>query len=390
MITNELKIPYCPNCRCPITEKSVGWRCWKPKKTDDDGFADLSELNAGKAMEPETGKFFDEEEEKDLELPYQNETSLCRHVNQWSEDTCGGCKEARSRGEFRYFCLYKGCESEIPDLRNVEAKTLTITGPSGAGKTTYTIALYEWWRENLADFGLTRIPAMAELLQKAFKRQRDQLIIKKQKLLPTPEKKMISYSWQLTGMVEGRSKGILVTLPDASGERLTKPEHLAGNRYYHSTSGIIFLLDADRMDGDGRSSEEHMDVALTMVDDLRRRLGEEETAKIPLAVCVNKIDKLRTGTDPRWAEILRNYLPDHNRRFDVEKCVERSNAIWDILAGAGDVGNVVSLFEETFRNIMFFPVATLGSEVIGEEIKWRPIGVEDPFLFLMFHLKFVR
>jgi hypothetical protein len=126
-----------------------------------------------------------------------------------------------------------------------------------------------------------------------------------------------------------------------------------------------------------------------MIQDLKSRLSPAEFRNMPIAVCVNKIDML-SRLDSSWDHAIATD-PRHNKGFDFNGCNQRNFEIQRMLLGHRSTANVTTLLNNTFENVMFFGMATLGCEVVpGQPIQWRPQSVEDPFLWLLWHLGYVN
>jgi len=381
-----MSLPYCPNCRFPFKSPPTGWIC-------------LQSLPNGKLVDPNGGgidaeatKFFSGDSD---EIPYHDEPDLCNAFTPEGTVCCNPkCGVEKEPGLYDTAC--PNCLQPLPQIRDIDPRTITVTGPSGAGKTHYIVALAEWWKGHLPYYGLTAVPAMADGIHSAFRGFHRRITRKESVLGATPSGKTISFSWQILPSDPAKGNGLLMTLPDVSGERVLKPSFLKANRYYHFTSGVVFLLDGDRIiydddpttipDDDLRDPVDHYDVATAMVSDFESRLSFEEMAHIPIAVCVNKIDKLRKH-DSRWEDLTGKYIPNHSGHFDEGTCAERSLAIREVLWSNPDTTPLITLLEGKFDNVMFFTIATLGSD--REEVEFMPVAVEDPFLYLMWHLDLV-
>jgi hypothetical protein len=207
----------------------------------------------------------------------------------------------------------------------------------------------------------------------------------------TLAKSSIAFSWQIKYR-DNSGPSILFTLPDVSGERLLHRRSLIANRYYHHSSGMIFLLDADRLmqsDNPGigtapdRDPVDHLEVVTAMIEDLEARLEPAFVKAMPIAICVNKLDKLR-AYDNRWDQLARDFIPFHDGYFDFATCSLRSEQIRNLLYENQDLAQAVGQIEATFANVMYFMIATIGSD--SENVKLMPIAVEDPFLYQLWHL----
>ena len=378
-----MSIPYCPSCRAALPEKVESWICLESVDAETPEAQEDSDL----------GAIYTEGDDND-QIPYQDELHICNTFNK-SGTSCSVCNKPQQRGLFELACPNPKCRMELPNIANCDSRTITVTGPSGSGKSHYIIALNYWWTQHLNRFRLVPVPAMGERVNKAFKNFTNQVLRKKRMLSATMEGGMISFSWHIKPM-DGSRSGILFSLPDVGGGRLLSARFLLANRYYHYSSGVIFLIDADRMiqtDNPGavtgsrdRNPADHFEVANAMITDFERRLDPVEVRNTPIAICVNKLDRLRYH-DPRWDQIARDYTPFHDGYFDIHTCSERSDQIRNLLHADPDLSQALGLLEATFDHVMYFVIATIGSDT--EEVKLMPLAVEDPFLYQLWHLNYI-
>jgi hypothetical protein len=382
-----MSLPYCPNCRHDLTADVPSWICLQ---IIDEKPSRSSTVSAIKTADLGGAKFSGGES---VDIPWIEEMGICGTYNE-TGTICHGCSKTREKAKFENACPH--CQMELPNITNFEPRTITVTGPSGSGKSHFIVALHMWWSQHLASFGLVAVPAMGERLKKAFKFFQRRVSRDREKLEATVAGRMISYTWHVKTRDASRP-GILCTLPDVSGERLMDQRFLLANRYYHHSTGVIFLIDADRMimsdNPDAYSGEsqrdpgDHFEVANAMITDFERRLDPAEVRNTPIAVCVNKLDKLRAH-DPRWENLARAHTPLHNGYFDCDTCYLRSGEIRELLYLDPDVAQALSLLETAFEHVMYFIIATIGTE--GERIRMMPVAVEDPFLYHLWHLNYIE
>ena len=372
---------FCPTCRKFLSSEEVYWSCWRLLPDDLPV--------AGPDVHSAARESFDDDDGV-----FQKESAGCYTLNERGKNTCSNpvCGLPRVAEESRDACRY--CKSELPNfLQGLEPKTLTVTGPSGAGKSHYIIALHEWWTYFLGDLGLGHFSAMGRNNEIIFDKMRHAVVDLKQPLPQTRKGDKISFSWQIMPPASYNQSGLLITLPDVSGERLYDARALNENRHYWYAGGIIFLMDADRLGGAAythgskvRPAADHMRVANAMIQDFRSRMPGGEWTEIPIAVCVNKVDTLLTR-DPEWDQIINRIIPEHVGGFDLASCDARSSRIRSLLWQAPASKPVVNLIDNNFVQVRYFGIATLGgsAEPGGTQpLDLNPISVEDPFLWLLY------
>lgn len=378
-----MALTYCPNCRQPFTGSPREWICLAPKSEVP------SQLDVG--VSDDIVSYFHQPDASADEIPYQTDDKLCYAYNHADECIATGCTNRKADGLFQSACPNPKCRLELPILTGeISGHTFAVTGPSGAGKTSYLVAIEQWGTSHLRGYGLSMRAAMAERVKTGFNYLKQRILRHKQVAIATPKGYSISFSW-IIKKLDGGKPGLLLSLPDASGEGLYNPHHLIGNRYYQHAKGIIILLDGERFLGiDGRDPEDHVNLVDAMVQDLNRLYpSEQERRRLPIAVCVNKSDVL-TKSDPGWEQLCGEgrFIPAHQGRFDHATCKLRSDGLQQILSTCPGMGQVMSILDAEFDNVMYFVIATLGSSKT-EDLSYMPVSVEDPFLFLLWHHEYV-
>jgi hypothetical protein len=387
-------LPYCPNCRHEIDEGTLGWFCRRLRSPLAANVATRS------AAEASVDAHYGDEPSRTGSFTHaRKEGKLCGRYNPPGSSACtaewcvaGPEGGAKKRPHFWDACSF--CGMEVPNLDpNVSARTITIAGPSAAGKTHYIVALNEWWNKFLPHLGLMASPAMGRQVIELFKAMRNQVINQKAMLPATPPGDMISFSWQILPPAFSGKQGLLCTLPDVSGERLLDVNALAENRHFHHAAGVILLLDGARIAVSHELASpdslkvgdtmDHHELVLSMIQDMRERLDGPTFCAMPIAVCINKVDLLGQ-LDRDWEDLHVTYQCDHSNGFDVDTCTQRSHAIASLLRSHGETAAIERLCVNNFDNVMFFAMATIGSDVTP--VRFRPYCVEDPFLWMLWHL----
>lgn len=379
-----MPLPYCPNCRSDIDETNLGWICWQTTKRPA-AIAAPTPMGADKYQ---TGTVAEYRGEK--------EGVLCEQYNDPGTEQCVACHSPKRRHELA--CPI--CRMEVPRVNDMAAHSITITGPSGAGKTHYIVALYEWWRIHLPALGPVVRPVMGRRLTQRFESLRRRVVERNSTLEHNAPGEIISFFWQIRASDDGRP-GILFTLPDVAGERTLNRWALAENRHYHFSTGVIAILDGERIavahqlavKGKVRDPNDHLELIEAMLADFDGRLTPQERATLPIAICINKVDVL-IRLDPRWDDLMAQHEPRHEGYFDYWRCEERSRAIEALLLSKPRTKAIVDLVRRNFIHVMFFAMAAIGSEAEATEggtgsIEFAPIAVGDPFLWLLWHLGIV-
>jgi hypothetical protein len=385
-----MTLPYCPNCRHDLDEQALGWICWRISAGPVNVAPGAADSQAAAVHYGKTK----------VEYRGQREPTLCEHYNSPEADVCMSreCGAPKVPGRFRPACSI--CEMELPSLTDLSSHAITIAGPASAGKTHYIVAVNEWWTNHLPALGPTVLPAMGRRLTERFETLRRRVIDQSSTLEATVAGEMISFSWQILPQ-GGTTQGLLLTLPDASGERMLDQWALAENRHFHFCSGIILILDGDRVAvahqlpvQSKRDPSDHLKLINAMLLDLNSRLTPQERSGIPIAVCVNKVDMLSSRSE-QWERLMATHNPDHDGYFDYRGCADRSAEIEALLLSKAGTKAIVHLLKNNFMHVMFFAMATIGSSPAvdggeGGTIVFAPFAVGDPFLWLLWQLGIVE
>jgi len=385
------ELTYCLNCRRNLPNPLTSWKCFQALPV-------ASDLNQSQEEGEQSNVEWEGEKE---ELDYLVTDTLCETFNN-GVDRCRNpkCGLPQERGFYQKACPY--CRMEIPEIGNAIARGFTVTGPSGSGKSHFIVALADWFNTKLPFFKMVATPLMSKGVQRTFDHMSHRVRTDKEVVPATEKDRMISYSWVINPHAHDRP-GTVSTLPDVSGESLKDVNALRANRYYHHTNGIIFLIDGQTLlsaseGGEGaRRAQDHVNVANAMVTDLTQRLGESERRRIPVAICVNKMDYLKAG-DARWDQIERNpaFIPRHSQpshqvgpqAFDHAVCRAREVAVRRLLYNNQAILPAISMLEASFDQTLCFTMSTIGSDD-DSNVTWTPHGVEDPFLYLLWQYHYI-
>lgn len=383
---------FCPTCVRYVPETELAWICLRPLRSAAGKAARLVEpggavRKADRAAEKLYGK---EAAAGYLGEPHR---SLCRHRNEPGATVCASDRCAGPRDP-KLSCglhLTEECETELTHM-DAPARTFSIAGPPGTGKTHYVLGLRKWWVLNLDRFGLTASDYMSRDSQGLFDLYWKTVVEEQQKLDTTVPGQTGCFSWLIRKLRDPKDPGIICSVPDVSGEDLHTVEKLRESQYFTHTSGIIFLVDGDRLARFRGLKEYHYD-PMDHVTQLRTMIAWFDKAhsdpnwrKFPIAVCVNKVDSL-AKLDSRWDEVIQNNIPHHNQTFDFRASEARSDAIRTLLLQHADSRAIVE-HVKTFEHFMYFAIATIGS---GEEkFTFRPMNVEDPFLWISWHMGIIE
>jgi hypothetical protein len=398
---------YCLNCDELLDGVDLGWRCHRiSRPIMAQSSLSRAELERDERVHRRGGDSSDASlalgEARALQPPglqARPDRAMCDHYNKPDVTLCGGCEEPRDEGEARPACPF--CQQEIPPMEKLQRQRIIIAGPGLAGKSHYIVALETMWRTVLGSFYLSPNSMMSAERKKNFDALKKWVLHNRNALLTNTPGQFATYSWCIRRMSNG--EGLLFSFNDRAGEDLGKFDVVRGNRHFNHAGGIILVLDGERIAleqglisgelGD-RDPEDNYQAVMTMISALdhhRCRAGQSQFS-IPLAVCINKMDILESAQDGEgWKAIFRDHKPNHLGGFDWETIEERSLALWKLLVGETRVLSTRGLANEltlNFETVVFFPMSTIGSQK-RENFDFKPVGVEDPFLWLLHVLKMI-
>ncbi|WP_017598827.1 TRAFAC clade GTPase domain-containing protein, partial [Nocardiopsis lucentensis] len=213
----------------------------------------------------------------------------------------------------------------------------------------------------------------------------------------TREPLVFRFTTRRRGLAGTRPQHTHLSFFDTAGEDLNTEESVETNlRYLNSADGIILLLDPLQMEGARRlaasgtrmptgSATEHRPVhMLERVTDLllRRQGSPNRLIRVPIAVCLTKIDALRDQVDdgsPLHRPEPAGPFFDESDSQDVHAQIQQLLHLWD---GGGVDGHV----RNHYRNARYFGISALGGSPDGENrVRGgvRPYRVADPFLWML-------
>lgn len=314
---------------------------------------------------------------------------ICNAFNSSEKTECGKCKNPKTEKKFRLACPNPQCQKPFPITGPIEASgRLTVAGPAGSGKTTYIVALSEWWRKNLVHFGYRATQVMVPEVKEEFNGLRNTLTRNRKPPKVNQTGVRNHFSWLISSFHDRNLPGFLCTLPDSSGEDQYSVDALLSTDLFLDTRGVILIVDGQRILSP-HLGEEHLanrdpEDQVRVIEAMTQwfHFHEIDCETVPIAVCVNKIDQLGSlGFD----EITKNTIPDHLHLggFDIANCNRRSDLVEQKLLEDGETAQIVAEVRGSFEHVMFFAMSTqeAGDE---DELIWSPTSVEDPFLWIMY------
>jgi len=179
-----------------------------------------------------------------------------------------------------------------------------------------------------------------------------------------------------------RASSVQINLTDPSGELLENLGEAPFRRALTSNNGLVFFVDPLRTD---RSPMEVISVLIREIQ-VSGKLSMTAHLKIPLAVCLSRIDLLReslpTVEATRWLQFLRDTANDP---ANLQTLRTRSSVCEEILRNLSSA-NLAHLLRQNFSQVMFFPLTALGLDepASGTSVSSaRAFGVIEPILWLL-------
>lgn len=301
-------------------------------------------------------------------------------------NNCPSCGKTK-RSNLVYKCSNCKCElsRSLIELKN---KIISVVGGRGSGKTIYISLLIDELKKNIkvgegrtlkiANDDNREIDLISEIQDR----------IKIEKSLPdaTEPRELKSddstAGVPLTYFYKGERGAIALSFYDSSGEDLQNFESFQREYdYIRNTSGIIFIMDVFSGIDNLRNTEYSL---INLVKLLREELGLNIYSEIPIPVSfvLNKFD-LYTPTDNR-------HLPWNGNNDD--DILETIDTVHDSLLlhfknnPVENLGNILQICDESFKNYKFIPVSSLGFDPddkskAGNDIK--PFDIEYPYVYLL-------
>lgn len=207
--------------------------------------------------------------------------------------------------------------------------------------------------------------------------------------------------FRLTLGDKNRLKAVNLSFFDSAGEDMNSLDILSTEaRYICYASGIIFLLDPLQIDAirqklpgellpprDPAAEPTYIVERLRELFERQFRLSPTTQVQTPIAFVLSKVDTLMPIIDPGSALKMTG---EHFGYLNLDDTQSVHTEIWNYLESwmGGGFSNRVN---KDFKNFMYFGVSSLGAPPVNGKIGTvSPIRVEDPFLWILNELKWVK
>jgi hypothetical protein len=408
LLRRRMRPRICPYCLFPIDEGSRSWRCRRPPPLSDaPPTAPVPAAGAGETAAPPP--------DADASEPLNN--SYCDTLYRDSRGPCPRCGSSNPRVP-----VCPRCNAILPGgWHDRQSLSVGVLGESGSGKTHYIVALHSWWEAHLNRFSMSFLPEMPFVFERQFEEIRHQVI--SGRVLEPTDDKAYAFLWDIRQSTRSFfDRPFYFYYHDTAGENLadldrTRPK----SGYILAANMLLFLVDGERLraveaklhperptaevgaDPGPAPMDAFRDAPGTMGDTGTRGqdatrglwsvikfLREQTNAgnkrlDVRIAVCLNKSDEVGRAF-PGYRDAITK-RPRHDAYFDLATCQHLSDVVEHYLREELKQGNLVELIRAHFSDHLFFPTATLGSGPSEsgsmEYGHWSPLGVEDPFLWIL-------
>ncbi|MDO3412742.1 hypothetical protein QWJ34_23445 [Saccharibacillus sp. CPCC 101409] len=303
------------------------------------------------------------------------------------------------------------CHNELPiTAGKVPSNIISIVGASQVGKSVYMTSLIHTLQQTTADrFDAACMPLNAEISRK-FRMNYEDPLFERGDLLASTQKERMQEPFIFQFVFKDESKAPLtLVFFDVAGEGMVDQEYLnLHGRHIKNSAGILFMVDplqirsireririllGDKPGELANRYDEPRDVVLTMFSDF---IAHQEKGKtgIPTAVVLTKSDMLKAIADEDGDYIRPNSNVfnnmEHHDYFDL-------NEFGNI---DGEVRRFIEKVDRPFKGTMdvyfnetgYFAVSALGSNPVDQKIQGvvSPIRVDEPFVWLLYKLKYIE
>nr|WP_040702758.1 hypothetical protein [Nocardiopsis ganjiahuensis] len=298
------------------------------------------------------------------------------------------------------------CHARMPvNFGRMRGRTIALVGARDSGKTVFMTVLIHELRNRVGNRFNASVGGSDDHTRHRFGPDYESPLYEEGRLLPATRRAagaaraplLFRYTGRGRGLTGIRPRHTLLSFFDSAGEDLDDEESVETNlRYLRNADGVILLLDPLQMDGARRlaatgtrlpapSGPENRPIhMLERVTELlmRREGSPNQLIRVPIAVCLTKIDALRGAMDegsPLHRPQSDEPYFDESDSQDVHAQVQQLLHLWD---GGGIDQHVGS----HYRNARYFGVSSLGGAPSDDNRVQggvRPYRVADPFLWML-------
>jgi rRNA maturation endonuclease Nob1 len=344
----------------------------------------------------------------------------------YEKEYCPNCKEA----VLRKVC--GRCKNEIPPWKNDLVIGIALVGSKEVGKSHYFVSLFKSIREELSKRGF-----YIQFFRNKYWKSLENQLKHQKRVLPVTSASTSTFDRTLICKIAHRPSGkeFVVSIRDVAGEDIENIEDKAElDKKLSNISkadAILFLIDLFQVENFMRNENmqkvlknlntqlpsviSHPDVLFSKVINFLLRthrkksgsflkkginkifgkFGKENSIEIPIAVALTKLDLLLVTFDKLGSGMLANSPlrlseTNHFKGNSIVCLSEISNVSRDIktLLERVNLDNLINMIEDNFSSSCFFGISSLGAppDKGGKIRDWRPMRVEEPFLWILHKL----
>jgi hypothetical protein len=302
------------------------------------------------------------------------------------------------------------CHNDLPySAGRTPSNIIAIIGASQVGKSVYMTSLIHTLETSTAhNFNAACMPINSDTSRRFRDQYQDPLFVQNTLVESTQkEKKQEPFIFQFK-FKDTQKPPLSLVFFDVAGEGMVEEEYidLYANHIKNAT-GILFLVDPLQLSairskiilnqgdksGDFTSKyQESRDVVVTLAENF---IGLQEDGKtpIPTAIVVTKSDMLeylaKDGDDYVKANsnIFNNYV--HKAHFNLDEHENISGEVQRFIEKV-DLA-FMDAIEVHFSNVSYFAVSALGQNPVEGKVEGviEPTRVDEPFLWLLYKLRFI-
>lgn len=303
------------------------------------------------------------------------------------------------------------CHNELPvTAGKAPSNIISIIGASQVGKSVYMTSLIHTLQHYTADhFDAACMPLNAEISRR-FRADYEEPLFERGDLLDSTQKEKLQEPFIFQFVFKDDDKAPLtLVFFDVAGEGMVEQDYLGlHGQHIKNSAGILFMVDPlqirsirdkIRINLGNEPGEwtpkydEPRDVVLTLFGDF---IAYQDKAKtnIPTAVVLTKSDMLHSLKDEEGdyiksnSNVFRNMV--HRDSFDL---TEFENIDGEIRRFIEKVDRPFKgTMDVYFKDTAYFAVSALGSNPVDMKIQGvvSPIRVDEPFLWLLYKLKYIE
>ncbi|MBB6120621.1 TRAFAC clade GTPase domain-containing protein [Nocardiopsis algeriensis] len=296
------------------------------------------------------------------------------------------------------------CHAQLPvNFGRIRSRLIALVGARDAGKTVFMTVLIHELMNRVGSRFQASVGGSDDHTRHRFRADYESPLYDGARLLGATRRAGVAreplvfrFTTQRRGLTGRRPHHTLLSFFDTAGEDLTSDASVEENlRYLNNADGVILLLDplqmrgareaaaaGTRMPAPGGAENLPLDMLGRVTDLLLRKEGSSRLIRVPIAVCLTKLDafleQLDAGSPLRRPQPTAPYF-DESDSQDVHAQIRQLLDRWD---GGGIDGHVAN----HYANARYFGVSALGHTPDADNRVQggvRPYRVADPFLWML-------